>query len=821
MAVLSKPVLAGIALASLANALPQKPDLAAIAAAPTVAQGPSSVQTAAEQTASLATSFDIAGPTAAPSATGANKRDIEKRTIGIWSEMIETAWNAILGQDNTETEVSNTGKYYVDNGDKHNIKGNVNNDGEIYIGESCSWDGHDNSNGNLKNKLGALFQLNNYGSKTAPTYDWKINNMNNDGTLQWCGRGDTGGSKYWMYNDATSYNNGLISFEQFFDNQGDDFCWKNSDSNPWNKGDLYNNGAFRLINVNHRIVQNIKGNGCWQLGKGANLFLEDGAGSQHNPWKQPCLSGQSVHFQDSSASLHIEKGVYNANSNFGAKCYGFGKGHAIEFGESISSYDYDSWRGQLTVKFGGGWFGLFSSSIKIDIGTGYDSRKFAKRTSKSKYGNFNAIFYDNDAPSRNTPDQCKLSAPICTGKPKPTGSTTSSVASATSTTKATSKATTTSQPTTSSKATSQATTTSQPTTSSKATSQATTSKATSTAPVTTAPTATPKVCTNTPYTPYYPAIETGYTTNPALSGTTTAGQACPTTPEDGTYCGFINPQDPCAAQPDGYGPVPTPDTASAFREFDKLHASASAAPSIVSSDSEGEQYEKVFEDLDGSVSAQSYLGSYTFQTYDVEACASKCDCTELCTSFNIFAERDPSLNPTKNNSNAPTVWGYYCPNPPSMTSFKCTLWGSDIEAADATNKGGYREDFEVVITASNGYDKTNTTVPPKTPEYEEPKDCGDKAIDAPEYWLGSKFFPGPFNPIVCSNYANKQSEVNGASGQKVQMFNAYYLHKNGHPWGTQCALYNSKLGTEWATYKGSNSGNDRFDCKRSWSYHLH
>merc|ERR1712072_742442 len=199
-----------------------------------------------------------------------------------------------------------------------------------------------------------------------------------------------------------------------------------------------------------------------------------------------------------------------------------------------------------------------------------------------------------------------------------------------------------------------------------ATSQATTSKATSTAPVTTAPTATPKVCTNTPYTPYYPAIETGYTTDPALTGTTTAGQACPTTPEDGTYCGFINPQDPCAAQPDGYGPVPTPDTAS----------------------------------------AQSYLGSYTFKTYDVEECASKCDCTELCSSFNIFAERDPSLNPTKNNSDAFTVWGYYCPNPPSMTSFKCTLWGSNIEAEDATNKGGYREDFEVVISASNGYSKT-------------------------------------------------------------------------------------------------------------------
>lgn len=44
------------------------------------------------------------------------------------------------------------------------------------------------------------------------------------------------------------------------------------------------------------------------------------------------------------------------------------------------------------------------------------------------------------------------------------------------------------------------------------------------------------------YTPYYPALATGYTTDPALTATTSAGQACPTTPEDGTYCGFINPE---------------------------------------------------------------------------------------------------------------------------------------------------------------------------------------------------------------------------------------------------------------------------------------
>ena len=35
------------------------------------------------------------------------------------------------------------------------------------------------------------------------------------------------------------------------------------------------------------------------------------------------------------------------------------------------------------------------------------------------------------------------------------------------------------------------------------------------------------------------------------SATTSSTSACPTTPEAGTYCGFINPEDACAPQPDG------------------------------------------------------------------------------------------------------------------------------------------------------------------------------------------------------------------------------------------------------------------------------
>lgn len=65
--------------------------------------------------------------------------------------------------------------------------------------------------------------------------------------------------------------------------------------------------------------------------------------------------------------------------------------------------------------------------------------------------------------------------------------------------------------------------------------------ATAKATATSAPGNQRRDATTSGYTPYYPALATGYTTDPALTATTTAGQACPTQPEAGTYCGFINP----------------------------------------------------------------------------------------------------------------------------------------------------------------------------------------------------------------------------------------------------------------------------------------
>lgn len=86
------------------------------------------------------------------------------------------------------------------------------------------------------------------------------------------------------------------------------------------------------------------------------------------------------------------------------------------------------------------------------------------------------------------------------------------------------------------------------------------------------------------------------------------------------------------------------------------------------------------------------MGLYTLKAYDSLACQSKCDQAQGCQAFNLYVERDPSLDPNANQ----------CPNPPSTTNYKCTLWGAPVSSAEATNYGQWRESFHVVIAGSNG-----------------------------------------------------------------------------------------------------------------------
>ncbi|KAK1573194.1 uncharacterized protein LY79DRAFT_526277 [Colletotrichum navitas] len=294
--------------------------------------------------------------------------------------------------------------------------------------------------------------------------------------------------------------------------------------------------------------------------------------------------------------------------------------------------------------------------------------------------------------------------------------------------------------------------------------------------------------------------------------TTATGCAAPF--EVGTYCGFINPEDPCAPQPSGDGPQVQPDTVAAFEAYPAFHQDAlgAVAPS---------GYASTFKDLNASVNANTYLGLHTLQSYDVAQCASFCDSTNLCTGINIYIERDPSINPDQCS----------CTNPSSITNYKCTLWGSGVDQAAATNFGQSRDGFQVVIAGSNGYEKTNNTTPTTPSGWTKPQNCGGNIHSHPSTCLGQKFFPGPYDVNVCAAYAAAQNAKNskslglasfaswfGYSPLKCNFFNAFMVKENGIPQGTYCNLFTQQYAPSGATYQPGNSGGINWGVESSWSF---
>jgi len=169
--------------------------------------------------------------------------------------------------------------------------------------------------------------------------------------------------------------------------------------------------------------------------------------------------------------------------------------------------------------------------------------------------------------------------------------------------------------------------------------------------------------------------------------------------------------DACAPQPQGYGPVPSPNTDTAFASSNEFASAANnaATPAL---------YQRVFTNTNGSEFATSsnvYLGYYELKSYDPNSCTAICDKTSGCVGTNLYFERSPSLLPAAS-----------CPNPAAITVrsllalpsihktsadlylfqvIKCGLWGSPVTAAQATNYGQWQADFHVVIAGSNGYMK--------------------------------------------------------------------------------------------------------------------
>ena len=145
----------------------------------------------------------------------------------------------------------------------------------------------------------------------------------------------------------------------------------------------------------------------------------------------------------------------------------------------------------------------------------------------------------------------------------------------------------------------------------------------------------------------------------------------------------------CEPQSAGHGPVPVPDTPAAFLADGDF---ATAAESAVTPHG----YTKSFSNLQGSTRGLGYMAVYTLDSYDAAKCAAKCNATYPCLGFNIYYERDPSVSPSNDNR---------CPNPPSVTNIKCSLWGYPVYAETAKNAGQFRSKFRVVIAGSNGYNR--------------------------------------------------------------------------------------------------------------------
>lgn len=143
----------------------------------------------------------------------------------------------------------------------------------------------------------------------------------------------------------------------------------------------------------------------------------------------------------------------------------------------------------------------------------------------------------------------------------------------------------------------------------------------------------------------------------------------------------------CTNRTLGAGPVPSPDTSSAFLSFAPF---ADAAKNAITPTN----YTAAFTNLHASSTANTYLGVSELSSYDVSNCTAACDAANGCTAVNIFFERTPTLN-----------LGPGCTNPPSSTVIKCVFWGDAVTKQNTVNSGYTDSGFVVAIAGSNGYNK--------------------------------------------------------------------------------------------------------------------
>ena len=143
----------------------------------------------------------------------------------------------------------------------------------------------------------------------------------------------------------------------------------------------------------------------------------------------------------------------------------------------------------------------------------------------------------------------------------------------------------------------------------------------------------------------------------------------------------------CTNRTRGAGPVPSPDTSSAFLSYQPFADAAKNATTP-------SNYTQAFSNLHASTTAKTYLGVAELSVYDAQNCTAQCDAQTGCTAVNMFFERTPTLN-----------LGKGCTDAPSSTVIKCVFWGDAVTKQNTVNTGFTDNGFVVVIAGSNGYNK--------------------------------------------------------------------------------------------------------------------
>ncbi|GME23513.1 hypothetical protein GTA08_BOTSDO05634 [Neofusicoccum parvum] len=229
-----------------------------------------------------------------------------------------------------------------------------------------------------------------------------------------------------------------------------------------------------------------------------------------------------------------------------------------------------------------------------------------------------------------------------------------------------------------------------------------------------------------------------------------------------------------------------------------------------------------FQNLQGAAQQMGYLTVHTLDEYSPAACAAYCDSEDLCQGFNVYLERDPSAEPSCTDGG----------DPDSITTIACTLYSFHVAASKATNTGQWRDNFHVVITGSNGYNKADTKLSSPTMTtidgFKAPQDFGDAAVNAPKYndfdsYITYKTYTDAYDPRICAKACttqtkyNKDTAVNGEY-KACNYFVAYVLAKNDEPQGLFCSLYSLPWSRTYAVNTGYYDGSDHYTIYNSLAY---